>query len=281
MDASQYAAVDRAPTDIGLSQDLLVRFLDAQNGYRDIRAMKGRIVELLGVRSGDALLDLGCGTGDDACALADLVGPAGKVVGVDLSAVMIAEAERRHADSVLPPAFIVGDGERLDFPDGVFDGTRAERVFQWLADPRPVLAEMIRVTKPGGRVVICEEDWGTTIFGCVGPELDDKMHRYGASVIPGWRVARRLPALCRAAGLTQLTVELRLMVIDGQEFAPAHAEYYRQLLSEAREGGFLGVEDVATILAIWTESAQAGLFIEARTFWLVAGTKPPMGRPGR
>lgn len=274
MKAQQYGAVDSAASDVGLSQDLLIRFLDAQNRYRDIRVIKRRMIELLGVRRGAAVLDLGCGAGDDARSLVDLIGTDGQVVGVDLSEVMIAEARRRHGDPALPLDFRNGDGRRLDFPDGSFDRCRSERTFQWLDDPRPVLDELVRVSRPGGRVVVCEEDWGTSIFGCIAPELNDKMLRYGASVIPGLRVARRLPALFRASGLTQITAELHLMVVDGQSFEPAHAEYYRHTLREAQEGGFLSPDEVAAILATWNESVDAALFVEARTFWIVAGIKP-------
>lgn len=67
---------------------------------------------------------------------------------------MIAEAQRRTVGLGLPVTFMQGDAHHLDFPDGTFDGCRAERLLQHTADPQAVLAEMARVAKPGARVVI-------------------------------------------------------------------------------------------------------------------------------
>lgn len=98
------------------------------------------------------LLDVGCGTGDEVRALAHAVGPRGRSVGVDASAVMVAEAQHRHAASGLPVAFVVGDAQHLAFADASFDRCRAERVLMHLDDPERALAEMRRVVRSGGRL---------------------------------------------------------------------------------------------------------------------------------
>ena len=116
------------------------------------------------IREGDAILDLGCGPGDDTRRLALLVGATGRVVGVDSSEAMIAEARRRAEGSGLPVEYRIGNVQGLEFTDGEFDGCRAERVFQHLPDPAQALAELVRVTRPGGRIVIC-------------PRLGDARHR--------------------------------------------------------------------------------------------------------
>ena len=78
------------------------------------------MAELLAPQPGDHLLDAGCGAGADVFALAALVGPTGQVVGVDRSAVMVAQARERAAGSGLPVDFRVGDITALDFPDNTF-----------------------------------------------------------------------------------------------------------------------------------------------------------------
>ena len=104
---------------------------------------------MLRVSEGNRVLDVGCGTGEDARALAQVVGPRGWVVGIDNSRTMIEEATRRQNGLGAPVEFYVGDACQIAFPDGVFDACRADRVFQHLREPRKALSEMIRVTRRG------------------------------------------------------------------------------------------------------------------------------------
>ena len=94
-------------TDIDRSADPggFVRVLDALTALDCIRAYKRRTFELLELQPGASILDLGCGAGDDVQELARLVGPSGRVVGVDCSETVIAEACERVWRSTLP----VGD----------------------------------------------------------------------------------------------------------------------------------------------------------------------------
>ena len=140
-----------------------VGYLDAISGLDFARAYKQQTFALLGLRRGDRVLDVGCGTGDDARALAQIVGPTGRVVGLDASAAMIDEARQRSDGLGLPLEFLVGDAHRLDFADATFDGARADRTFQHLEDPERALAELARVTRPDGAVVVAGPDWGTLI----------------------------------------------------------------------------------------------------------------------
>src|SRR5215475_14386226 len=75
-----------------------VGYLDAARATTWARDYKQRAFVLLDVRSGDRILDVGCGAGDDARALARAVGPTGRVIGVDNSATMVAEATRRSME---------------------------------------------------------------------------------------------------------------------------------------------------------------------------------------
>ncbi len=98
---------------------------------------------------GEAILDIGAGTGNSAASLAR---SGAKVIALDFSEGMVEVGRRRH------PAldYVVGDAERLPFGDGEFDAVTDSFGLRNVQRPQVALAEMYRVLKPGGRVVICE-----------------------------------------------------------------------------------------------------------------------------
>ena len=89
----------------------------------------------------ETVLDIGCGTGDDVLALAELVGPKGKVIGLDNSKSMIEEANQRSKQNQYAVQFRVGDIYKLDFADNTFDCCRADRVFMHLPDRQQALSD--------------------------------------------------------------------------------------------------------------------------------------------
>jgi ubiquinone/menaquinone biosynthesis C-methylase UbiE len=126
-------------TTVDSSQDprFFLRFLDAANKIPSILESKQIILDGLRLRNGGRVLDLGCGLGDDTFQIAERVGATGRVTGVDVSASMIDEAERRAATRGMPVNFEVGDSQALRFTDGTFDGVRAERMLMHVPERRP------------------------------------------------------------------------------------------------------------------------------------------------
>jgi demethylmenaquinone methyltransferase/2-methoxy-6-polyprenyl-1,4-benzoquinol methylase len=100
-------------------------------------------------RPGDRILDVAAGTGTSGLALS---ARGARVTACDVSPGMLSVGRRRH------PAmdFVVGDGRRLPFADGAFDAVTISFGLRNIADPGTALAEMRRVTRPGGRLVVCE-----------------------------------------------------------------------------------------------------------------------------
>lgn len=108
---------------------------------------------------GERVLDVACGTGLVAFAAAEAVGSSGRVVGVDLSGRMVDAARERAAEHGLSHArFARMDAERLALPDGAFDVALCSLGLMYVADPERAVREMLRVLRPGGRMVLVV--WG-------------------------------------------------------------------------------------------------------------------------
>jgi arsenite methyltransferase len=109
------------------------------------------------VRPGQAVLDLGCGAGQDSLLAARRVGPPGKVVGVDLAPEMVEKA-RRNAQllDLTDVEFRLAEIEKLPLPDGSVDVVISNGVFNLCPDKPGVLAEAFRVLWPGGRLQMAD-----------------------------------------------------------------------------------------------------------------------------
>ena len=140
---------------------VLLATMNASAELDAIRQLRGWERAQLGSSGGARLLDVGCGLGEAALALAEDLGVDGEVVGVDRSEAMVRAARANALTARCRVRFTVGDACALDEPDGQFDVVRSERTLQWLADPAAAVAEMARVLRPHGRLSLIDTDWST------------------------------------------------------------------------------------------------------------------------
>lgn len=117
-------------------------------------AMAERLLELAGVREGERVLDVGCGTGIVARRAAARVGARGSVTGLDLNAGMLRVARRAGAGLTPAVDWRRGDAAALPFADGGFDLVTCQQVLQFVGDPSAALREQRRVLASGGRAAI-------------------------------------------------------------------------------------------------------------------------------
>jgi SAM-dependent methyltransferase len=233
-----------------------------------MQCYKRRTYQLLGLTSGSRILDIGCGTGDDALAMASLVGPEGKVTGLDYAQPLIDEARQRAASAGLAVEFTAGDVHALDFPDDSFDGCRADRVFMHLRDREKALAEMIRVTRPGGRIVVREPDWDTLIVDSPDRDLTRLIlnRHFDRVILNGW-AGRGLFRLFRLAGLDSVEIaDTSTLVLT--DFATANGFYgleaAAKAMGESADGWIAGLK----------RADRDGIFFSAVTGFTAVGVKP-------
>ena len=115
-----------------------------------------RAADLAGLEQGGSALDVCCGTGDLALALERRAGPLGRVVGLDFSAPMLELAEVKSREVGAPVAWVQGNALDLPFGDGEFDAATVGFGARNVVDLEGGIAEMARVVRPGGRVVVLE-----------------------------------------------------------------------------------------------------------------------------
>lgn len=134
--------------------DLLVRVLFAGRGSR----VRTNIADAVGLVPGRQVLDVGCGTGTLAVALAKCVGPSGWAAGVDASPEMIAAAKAKAVRAKIDVHFEVAAAQQLPFPDAMFDAVTTSLTIHHVPEADRLLAvrELLRVLRPGGQLLIAE-----------------------------------------------------------------------------------------------------------------------------
>jgi ubiquinone/menaquinone biosynthesis C-methylase UbiE len=181
----------------------------------DIKEMQRQYRVWFDPRPGERILDVGCGTGVNALAIARLVEPSGEVVAIDNSEPMLKIArEKASAPNVQYQLKAVED---MNFPDESFDGVVGTQLLGYLSDPIPVIRSMLRVVKPRGRVFLSETDWDTLVYSIPDKPLQRRITTcFSDHQGDGW-VGRLLHSWCRQAGAGD--IELHPYVICNAEYS--------------------------------------------------------------
>ena len=217
---------------------------------RDVLRRRALVHEALDAQPGDRVLDVGCGPGFFVTELAERVGPSGSVVGVDLSRDMLAVARKRaerHANVEL----LESSATPLPFEGGSFDRALSVQVLEYVEDVAAALAELRRVLRPGGRLVVWDVDWSTLSWHTADEE---RMAR----VLEAWdrhlrhrALPRRLAAELRDGGFED--VEMQAHVFTTNELDPETYGGYLVPLIRNFVAGLLTTEEARA----WADEQQA------------------------
>lgn len=240
--------------------------------------LRRRFLRFVPVRPGHAVLEVGCGTGVIVRDLAALVGPRGRVVGIDPSRTVVSAARGlgRAQPGARRVSLRVGDGARLPFRRDRFDVTLAVTVLLHVADPARVVAEMVRVTVPGGRVAVQDQDFGTVIATHPDPVLTEQIFReVPARIYAEPHSGRRLPGLLRAAGLEH--VRLLADVYQDTTLEPYTKAFLERRAETAVRLGVVGARTAQRWLDGFTDLVARGAFVLTMNYYGAVGVKPAPG----
>ncbi len=177
-------------------------------------SLKKHITDLLRIETGRRVLDVGCGPGMDTVETAQIVGDTGLVVGMDFDEQMLIEAQARarRAGVATWTCLVAADAVAIPYEADFFDATRSERLFQHVPDPAAVLAEMVRVTKPQGRIVVADADWATLSIDTTEVDIERRIARALPSLVQNGYAGRQLLRLFHRYPLSDIVVEVHPVV---------------------------------------------------------------------
>jgi ubiquinone/menaquinone biosynthesis C-methylase UbiE len=252
----------------------LVAFLD-NTAEAHFAAINQRALELLALEPGQHVLEVGCGTGDEARRLRREVGERGSVTAIDLSEQMLSEARARDTKSAWNTHFQQADVQQLPFAERAFDATRVSRVLLHVPDAWQALREVLRVTAPGGRIALIEPDFDTLAMS--HPDrvtTRHVVHCFVDSFAHG-DIGRWLPVWLQEAGVIELVMEPRVV--------PVQATFLRRAFrigdaaERAAQMGRIRAEQARQWLATFDEQAARAELFAMASVMLIAARLPPAG----
>jgi demethylmenaquinone methyltransferase / 2-methoxy-6-polyprenyl-1,4-benzoquinol methylase len=209
------ADMSKKPEQVAAMFDAVAQNYDRTNdllSFGQARLWRRALVRAVAPKPGERVLDLAAGTGTSSMALAK---PGVEVIAGDFSEGMLAEGRKRHPSL----EFVFADAMQLPFADQEFDAVTISFGLRNVNDHRVALTEMLRVLKPGGRVVVCEFSHVSGLLGSLyGFYLKNVLPRFSrlasstpeaysylAESIAAWPNQSALAGDLRAAGFERVT----------------------------------------------------------------------------
>jgi ubiquinone/menaquinone biosynthesis C-methylase UbiE len=256
-----------------------------QRQSEELRPDSAELLDRVSIGPGQSVIDVGCGPSGIIELLSERVSPGGRVVGVDADPAHVAMARQLAAQRGLGNVDIVAaDARRTGLPSGSFDLVHARTLLVTVPEPAEVVAEMVRLARPGGWIASMEADAEYSLCYPAHPAWDRlcdlflaAFSRNGADPVIG----RRLTELYREAGLEDIGVEARAGVYRADHSRrTVRADLVRSMRPMILEMGLAHERELAELDRTVREHLDdpRTLVMPHLTF-LAWGRKPGTGQP--
>jgi ubiquinone/menaquinone biosynthesis C-methylase UbiE len=242
---------------------------------KERKQIKSRIYELMQIHPDSKVLDIGCGPAIDTIPMSEFIGVSGCIVGVDNDPAMIEKADLEAKQQGITKCLrhMQASAHSMPFGDGEFDRVHAERLFQVLpqsVNPKLVFAEMNRVLRSNGRVVLADADWGTASVNFSDNELERRLLTFFAAKLrPNGFAGRQLFELLKNGGYGDLTVEV-IPVLTWDFSETPFAEW---LPTEALKSGVATQKEIDRWKAELASKTAQGTYLSYINMVIVCGAK--------
>ena len=240
----------------------------------DQAQVNAALVNVLAPVAGEQILEVGCGSGVLCRQIAPSVNPRGKITGVDISPEFLRIAQDYVISSDLSNSIQWGAGqaEVLPFRDASFDAVFAARLFLHLFDPQAVLNELVRVVRPGGRVVVMDWDFDTVALDHSDRELTRRLlhwrcDHYGGNNWSGRQLWGRMASTELVNVKATPIVSIARHEHDSLTFSLFKAARV------ARDGGAISPNEYDTWVGELKSSLATGSFFASIVYFIVIGER--------
>ncbi|MBC8258915.1 MAG: methyltransferase domain-containing protein [SAR324 cluster bacterium] len=225
----------------------------------DIVKQRQHTLTTLALQPGEKVFDIGCGVGFLTLEMAQQVGKSGQVIGFDQNPEMISNAKKR-CEGLQQAEFHQGDAIQLPAQDQTFDAVSCTQVLLYVKDVPKVLAEMRRILKPGGRMVIVETDWRGVVLNSGDDALTKQIFAAWDSAVPSPNLPVHLGPLLKKHGFSNIQVEA--VPIINTEYSPNHfsCEMMKWITKNAVKQGVFNETQRKEFLADLEERERSGSY---------------------
>ena len=225
------------------------------------------LLDRVGIEPGQTVADFGCGPGSMLVEMAKRVGPGGQVHGLDVNAEFVASAREKAAGEGVSGRITLHHLTESFLPLGAgrLDRILAKNVMVYVDDAAETFEEFRRVVRKGGRVLVIDSDFATTIMEPVPLEQWRAFLAGASHAFRNPLIGRQMYGIARKAGFSSVELEVRVT----PDTSGRLANMVRNLAGDAREAGILAEAEIQAVVDIVDRAVEAGTFLAINPQFIV------------